>query len=92
MNKTKAGAQTQNWKLDQTTGADMKPVYLVETANGDAVANTKDKGVAKLLMAAPALAAALKMFVAEYEGNGRDEREDRPEMKAARAALEALVK
>ena len=30
---------------------------------------------------------ALKMFVAEYEGNGHDSRELRPEMIAARAAI-----
>ncbi len=30
---------------------------------------------------------ALKLFVKQYEGNGHDEREQRPEMQAARAAL-----
>jgi hypothetical protein len=30
---------------------------------------------------------ALKLFVDEYEGDGHDDREQRPEMKAARAAL-----
>ena len=33
------------------------------------------------------LVKALELFVAQYEGNGRDERELRPEMLAARAAL-----
>jgi len=42
---------------------------------------------ARLIAAAPELLEALKMFVAEYEGNGHDERELRPEMKAARAAI-----
>ena len=36
------------------------------------------------------LAEALKMFVAQYEGDGRDERELRPEMEKARKALSAL--
>jgi len=37
-----------------------------------------------------ALLAALREFVRQYEGNGHDERELRPEMKLARAALAQL--
>lgn len=37
--------------------------------------------------AAPALLEALEAFVKQYEGNGHDEREQRPEMILARAAL-----
>jgi hypothetical protein len=40
-----------------------------------------------LTKAAPDLLAALRLFVAQYEGNGHDEREQRPEMKAARKAI-----
>ena len=40
---------------------------------------------AKLLAAAPDLLAALEMFLAEYSGG--PERESRPEIKAARAAI-----
>ena len=40
-----------------------------------------------LIAAAPDLLEALKMFVREYEGTGSDDRETRPEMIAARAAI-----
>ena len=40
-----------------------------------------------MMAAAPDAFYALRLFVAEYEGNGHDDREQRPEMKAARAAL-----
>ena len=36
--------------------------------------------------------AALCLFVEQYEGNGNDERENRPEMRAARAVLKRGVK
>lgn len=42
------------------------------------------------IAAAPALERALRLFVAQYEGNGADDRELRPEMKAAREALAML--
>lgn len=45
------------------------------------------KRYGNLFAAAPELLSALKMFVAQYEGNGRDDREQRPEMIAARAAI-----
>lgn len=35
---------------------------------------------------------ALRMFVKQYEGNGHDERENRPEMKKARAVLKRGAK
>jgi hypothetical protein len=37
------------------------------------------------------LRVALEMFVREYQGNGQDEREARPEMRAARKALAAAL-
>lgn len=42
---------------------------------------------ARLIAAAPELLAALKLFVAQYQGDGHDDRELRPEMAAARAAI-----
>ena len=44
----------------------------------------------KLMAASPMLYKALKMFVTEYEGNGHDERELRPEMIAARNAFKQV--
>lgn len=35
---------------------------------------------------------ALRLFVKQYEGNGHDERENRPEMKKARAVLKGGTK
>src|ERR1700690_2981961 len=46
---------------------------------------------ARLIAAAPELLDALIMFVAQYEGNGKDSREERPEMIAARAAIAKSV-
>jgi hypothetical protein len=40
-----------------------------------------------LIVAAPDLLRALLLFVEQYQGNGYDERETRPEMIAARAAI-----
>ena len=42
---------------------------------------------ARLMTAAPMLLSALAAFVREYQGNGHDDREKRPEMILARAAI-----
>ncbi len=49
----------------------------------------QDRANLALITAAPQLAAALIAFVLQYQGDGHDDRERRPEMQAAREALKA---
>ncbi len=46
--------------LDETVGVNSLPVYLIETAAGDSVANTRDKGTAAAIVALPDLLHALQ--------------------------------
>lgn len=65
---------------------------MVRAGEADVVAvampdEQDSKANARLIAAAPDLLAALEMFVDQYQGSGQDERELRPEMIAARAAI-----
>ena len=63
------------WDFDGDAGANGDLPWSIAKANG------------RLIIAAPDLLQALLLFVEQYQGNGFDERELRPEMKAARAAI-----
>jgi hypothetical protein len=47
------------WSIDETTGINFRPIYLIES-NGDAVCNTPKLADARLIAAAPELLEALK--------------------------------
>jgi len=63
---------------------------MIETASGEVIAQVSYKQAgyvranARLMAAAPALLEALKLFMNQYDGLGR---ENRPEIAAARAAI-----
>lgn len=69
MNKTTTnthmGADYKYWKIDQTIGINMKPIYLIETQGGDAIARTEHKSIAALFISAPELLEACKICL-EY--------------------------
>jgi hypothetical protein len=79
-----------------TTNLIKQPDTFLTIADGlDASVNGRGWGAEherakNLANAAPAMYDALGLFIAQYQGDGKDDRERRPEMIAARAAI-ALV-
>lgn len=74
--------------LDETVGVNSAPVYLIETAAGDSVANTRDKATALAIVALPASLEALSNALNWWHSKpGNFDRKEPAWLEQARAAL-----
>jgi len=83
------------WTIDETVGVNSKPVYLIEDASGDSIAQTRDRTIARLIAAAPELLESLQRLLEERYVCGESDEFDAsgnwtcnsPASVAARAAI-----
>lgn len=77
--------------IDQTTGINMLPIYLLETEDGTSVARCAKHADAVLFAAAPDLLEALKAIVLPFEMLCNCGDEDDAKLQAIRDQAEAAI-